>query len=122
MRTPGRARGSVTSTLWSSAGVDQRFRTRPSAKLPLEDATVEGDRDHLILAVDALIENAVDHTEMGGRIDLSGQAEGSTVILVVADSGPGISEAGLDWIFDRFAPVDPHRNGEAGGFGLGSPS
>src|SRR5439155_141761 len=30
----------------------------------LDDATVEADRDHLILAVDALLENAVDHTEV----------------------------------------------------------
>ena len=37
----------------------------------LAEASVQADRDRLTLALDALIENAVDHTEPDGRIELS---------------------------------------------------
>jgi two-component system, OmpR family, sensor kinase len=83
------------------------------------DATVLGDRDHLALALDALIENAMAHTDVDGRIELSARLEGASVVLGVADSGDGIPAAELKRIFDRFARVDPHRNRTAGGAGLG---
>lgn len=83
------------------------------------EATVLGDRDQLALALDALIENAVAHTGVDGRIELRARLEGATVVLGVADSGCGIPAAELRRIFDRFARVDPHRNRKAGGVGLG---
>ncbi len=83
------------------------------------EATVLGDRDRLALALDALIENAVAHTDVDGRIELSTRLEGGAVVLGVADSGCGIPAAELDRIFDQFARVDPHRNRKAGGVGLG---
>jgi signal transduction histidine kinase len=77
------------------------------------EATVLGDRDRLALALDALIENAVAHTDVDGRIELSTRLEGGAVVLGVADSGCGIPAAELDRIFDQFARVDPHRNRKA---------
>ncbi|MGH2393205.1 MAG: sensor histidine kinase [Candidatus Limnocylindria bacterium] len=85
----------------------------------VDEATVLGDRDRLALALDALIENAVAHTEIDDRIELSARLEGATVVLAVADSGCGIPAADLGRIFDRFARVDLHRSREAGGAGLG---
>src|SRR5438093_4073469 len=85
----------------------------------LEEAAVEADRDRLTTALDALIENAVDHTKDGDRIELSVRREGPNVVLTVGDSGPGIPATEVGRIFDRFARVDPHRNREVGGFGLG---
>ena len=98
-----------------------RWRQTPrrwSERLGAE-ATVLGDRDRLALALDALIENAVAHTDVDGRIELSTRLEGTSVVLGVADSGSGIPAAELGRIFDRFARVDPHRNRKAGGVGLG---
>ena len=83
------------------------------------EASVLGDRDHLALAVDALIENAVAHTDVDGCIELSTRLEGGAVVLGVADSGCGIPATELERIFDRFARVDAHRNRTAGGVGLG---
>jgi signal transduction histidine kinase len=85
----------------------------------LVDASVEGDHDRLAMALDALIENAVGHTDVDGVIELSAHPEGPNVVIAVADSGPGIAEADLERIFDRFARADSHRSREAGGFGLG---
>jgi len=85
----------------------------------VDEATVPADRDRLALALDALLENAVAHTDADGRIAVSARREGAAVVLGVADSGCGIPAAELERIFDRFARVDPHRNRAAGGVGLG---
>jgi signal transduction histidine kinase len=83
------------------------------------EATVQGDRDSLVLALDALIENAVDHTEPGGRIDLAVRHEGASAVVAVADSGSGIPAGELDRIFDRFSRTHSSQTREDGGFGLG---
>jgi two-component system OmpR family sensor kinase len=85
----------------------------------VDEATVLGDRDRLALAMDALIENAVAHTDVDDRVTVSARLEAATVVLGVADSGCGIPAAQLERIFDRFARVDQHRNRAAGGVGLG---
>jgi len=85
----------------------------------LPEASVQGDEDRLILALDALIENAIDHTEADDTIELSARCEGEKIILAVADSGTGIPAADVGRIFGRFARIDAGRNRETGGFGLG---
>ena len=85
------------------------------------EATVPGDGDRLVVALDALLENAVAHTEPGDRIEVSVRLEGSNAVIAVADSGCGIPAADLDHIFGRFTRAEPYRSREAGGFGLGLP-
>jgi two-component system OmpR family sensor kinase len=85
----------------------------------LPEASVLADADRLTLALDALIENAVDHTEPGGGIELSARADGDSVVLAVADRGSGIPAAEIGRIFGRFTRVDAGRSRQAGGFGLG---
>jgi signal transduction histidine kinase len=83
------------------------------------DAHVQADRDRLTLALDALIENAVDHTEPEDQIELSVRHEGDEIILAVKDSGAGIPAAEIPQIFDRFTRVGSGRSRDTGGFGLG---
>jgi signal transduction histidine kinase len=83
------------------------------------EATVDGDRDRLALALDALMENAIAHTTPDDRIEVSTRLAGSNVVLAVTDSGSGIPAGDLDRIFDRFARANPRVSREAGGFGLG---
>ncbi len=87
----------------------------------LEETWVQGDADRLTLAIDALIENAVDHTEPEDRIELSARLDGDQVVLAVADDGSGIPASEVERIFSRFSRIDAGRNREAGGFGLGLP-
>jgi signal transduction histidine kinase len=86
------------------------------------EATVPGDRDRLAVALDALLENAIAHTDKDDRIELSARVEDGHVILAVADSGCGIPEADLERIFGRFSRATPYRSREVGGFGLGLPT
>jgi signal transduction histidine kinase len=85
----------------------------------LAGASVQGDGDRLTLALDALIENAVDHTEVDGHIELGARCEGENVILAVTDSGSGIPAAEVGRIFGRFSRIDVSRSRTVGGFGLG---
>ncbi len=85
----------------------------------LAEARVQADRDRLTLALDALIENAVDHTDPDGRIELSARRDGAEIIFAVKDSGSGIPAAEIGQIFERFTRVGTGRSRETGGFGLG---
>jgi two-component system OmpR family sensor kinase len=85
----------------------------------LAEARVQADGDRLTLALDALIENAIDHTEPDDQIELSARRDGEKVVLAVTDSGSGIPATEIGRIFGRFTRVDTGRSRETGGFGLG---
>ncbi len=86
------------------------------------DATVQGDRERLAVALDALLENAVAHTEADDLIELSARIEDGSAVFTVTDSGCGIPAEDLERIFGRFARATPYRSREVGGFGLGLPT
>jgi signal transduction histidine kinase len=85
------------------------------------EAVVPGDADRLTVALDALLENAVAHTEPGDRIEVSVRLEDGNAVIAVTDSGCGIPPDDLARIFGRFARAEPYRSRKTGGFGLGLP-
>ncbi len=84
-----------------------------------EEAIVLADEDRLSLALDALIENAVNHTKEEDTIEVAVHRWNRTAVVSVRDTGTGIPAADLDRIFDRFARADPGRSRHTGGAGLG---
>jgi signal transduction histidine kinase len=85
----------------------------------IADVHADADPDRLAVAIDALIENAVNHTRPDESIEMGVRRSGATAVISVRDSGTGISRADLDRIFHRFARADPGRSRNTGGFGLG---
>jgi signal transduction histidine kinase len=85
----------------------------------LDEARISCDPERLALALDALIENAVQHTVVGDTITLSVTRHLGSVAVTVEDSGEGIERSHLNEIFERFARVDPGRSRAQGGMGLG---
>lgn len=81
--------------------------------------SVTADRERVEAALDALIENAVNATEVGDRITLGATAEGSTLVLEVVDDGRGIEGEDLPYVFERFSRREPDRGRRSGGTGLG---
>ncbi|HET6876151.1 MAG TPA: HAMP domain-containing sensor histidine kinase [Jatrophihabitans sp.] len=83
-----------------------------------DEATVLADEDQLILALDAVIENAIKVTDDGAPIELAVVRQNGTAAIEVRDGGPGIAPELLDKLFERFMRGTAHR-GATGGFGLG---
>jgi len=99
----------------------RRWTTTPRRWLlgAAEEATVMADADRLEVALDALVENAVHHTQEQDTIEVAIHRRGAKAVISVRDTGAGIPAADLDHIFDRFARADPGRSRLVGGFGLG---
>lgn len=86
-----------------------------------DNITAPIDADKLERVFFNLISNAIKFTDPGGSVTISiERAEDSQVCITVADTGIGISESRLPYIFDRFYQVDSSstRNYEGSGIGL----
>jgi len=86
---------------------------------PVAQGSLLADDEALRTALDALLENAVKHTESHEAIEVRTRVEAGALILEVLDEGSGIPLDHADRIFNRFARVDDARNRTAGGVGLG---
>ena len=94
----------------------------PSADIgPAADGAnvVLGDRDRLIQLLLILLDNAFDHSPAGTTVTVGVVPSGKSVVLAVADHGPGIAGADRDRIFEPFQRLPGVARDRAGGTGLG---
>jgi two-component system OmpR family sensor kinase len=80
-----------------------------------------GDANRIHQVVANLLANARVHTPVGTQITVEVIHLDKEVQVVVADNGPGLSEANREKIFERFYRVDPSRqrtSTEGSGLGL----
>ena len=80
---------------------------------------MSGDQELLTQAVANLLENALRHTPPGTRINvrLQGHREAG-MVLAVEDDGPGVGEAELPRLTDRFYRGQRSRTAPGNGLGL----
>jgi two-component system sensor histidine kinase ChvG len=98
------------------------FRLREGSRVRLDlqlaeaPLTVEASEDRLTQVFENLLDNALSFSPPGGAVTISAAEEGSEVVTRVADQGPGIPEANLARIFDRFFThrADSNRAGHTG--------
>ena len=69
--------------------------------------------------LDNLVENAKKYTPAEGKIGIGCSIEENSIEIWVEDEGPGVPEADLSRIFERFYRVDKGRSRDTGGTGLG---
>ena len=94
---------------------------RQSVEVRLADdaRTVPGDPTKLHDVLRNLMENASNYSPEGGTIEVTSGRSDSTITITVADRGPGIPDADLARVFERFYRVDRSRARDPGGTGLG---
>ncbi len=63
---------------------------------------IQGDAVSLAMLIRNLIDNAIRYTPQNGTVDVALEVSGQQVVLTVTDSGPGISEADRERLFERF--------------------
>jgi two-component system OmpR family sensor kinase len=85
-----------------------------------EGLSVVADPDRLLQVVSNLVGNALRHGGEGVTVTLAARpGPGATVVIDVADTGPGIPAADVPHVFDRFYRGSAARRGVPGGAGLG---
>ncbi|WP_188068129.1 HAMP domain-containing sensor histidine kinase [Brevibacillus brevis] len=80
---------------------------------------ITGDRQRLAQIVANLLTNACKHTPAGGKVIVTVDKPSTMVRLQVKDSGTGIDQKDLPYVFERFYRGDRSRARERGGAGLG---
>ena len=66
-----------------------------------------------------MIDNAIRHTPDGGSVMITKQMDESGLILSCEDTGSGIPEEDLPFVFERFYKADKARTRGKSGTGLG---
>lgn len=82
---------------------------------PLE---VEGDEGRLLQVLRNLLDNALRHTD-AGSVEVECRRENGWAVVEVRDTGEGIPEADLPYVFERFYRADAARARDTGGTGIG---
>jgi signal transduction histidine kinase len=81
---------------------------------------VEADPDRLKQVLLNLVDNAIKHTPDSGDVRLEAtRSYNGFVRISVSDTGVGIPEADIPYVFERFYRVDKSRSRANGGSGLG---
>jgi PAS domain S-box-containing protein len=82
------------------------------------DWTVLADRRRFVQVVSNLVSNAIKYNQRGGWVRVAARCEGDEVLVLVSDSGPGLSESQQARLFQPFERLDAPR-GTVSGTGLG---
>ena len=86
----------------------------------MDDASqfiVDGDYDLLYQSIYNLFDNAIKFTPENGVIELNIDSLNRTISIT--NSGKGIKDEDIEFIFDRFYKADKSRSKDKSGFGLG---
>ncbi|WP_040413492.1 HAMP domain-containing sensor histidine kinase [Desulfosporosinus sp. OT] len=84
-----------------------------------EKINVMGDPDRLRQLLVILLDNAVKYTPVDGKINVLCRQQRQRVEIIIEDTGIGITEEDLPYIFDRFFRADKSRTRSESGSGLG---
>jgi signal transduction histidine kinase len=96
---------------------DRGIRLRTSVDPELSTVLTDGDKLEKILL--NLLFNALKFTAAGGAVQLSAARENGHMLLTVSDTGIGISEEKLPFVFDRFWQGDTSSQRRYQGVGIG---
>jgi signal transduction histidine kinase len=115
----GDLRDPVRSVVEAQAEMAEQRGVSIVSQVPTNPVMLRFDRERVVQLLTNLVGNALKFTQRGGEVvvSLAGDEEGA--VLEVRDSGPGIPEAELPLVFDRFFRGTNVGEARASGSGLG---
>jgi two-component system sensor histidine kinase BaeS len=111
--TLARAEAQGFAERFAQAGLRLDIGAAPAA------ADVRADPDRMRQVLDNLLENSLRYTAPGGRVCLHAHADGGRLLVHLDDGAPGVPDAALAHLGERFYRVDASRSRAHGGAGLG---
>ena len=84
----------------------------------VEDITYISNHQHMYQLLSNLITNAIKYNVENGSITIEAHQSETNIIIVVSDTGRGISKIDQGRVFERFFRCDQGRDKETGGTGL----
>jgi two-component system OmpR family sensor kinase len=99
-------------------GAGERALTLSIPRAPWPLPAIDGDRDLLVLAVHNLLDNAIKFSRPGDRIEMRAFEDGSSVVVEVADTGPGIPEKDQSLVWEELYRGEGARGIPGSGLGL----
>jgi signal transduction histidine kinase len=81
-------------------------------------APILGSRDLLAQALNNLLDNAIKYTPAGGRIHVRVEQQQESIVLAIADTGPGIAATEREHVLERFVRLESARHTPGAGLGL----
>jgi two-component system sensor histidine kinase SenX3 len=85
----------------------------------LADLQVKGEMDLLASALQNLVRNAIEYTPQYGFVGIEATQDERCLRLVISDSGPGLPESALQWLFEPKFGTVPGERSVLDGRGLG---
>lgn len=80
---------------------------------------IEADKDKVRQVMINIISNALKFTDTGGKVEVLLDEDEKGVTIEVVDTGIGINEEDIPFIFERFYRSDKSRSRKTGGTGIG---
>lgn len=80
---------------------------------------IYGDQDKMSQILNNLLSNSIKYSKEKTKITITCKSDPKTVTISVKDTGIGIKESDLPYIFERFYRADKSRSKNTGGVGIG---
>ncbi|MBP1933506.1 ATP-binding protein [Ammoniphilus resinae] len=103
---------------FSVVGNEQKITVIPEFML-MPEAQFSLDADRIEQVFTNLIDNAIRHTHADGKVFVSTMIKDDQLFIEVRDTGTGIPEEDLPFVFERFYKADKARTRSRSGTGLG---
>jgi signal transduction histidine kinase len=81
--------------------------------------TVVTDKQKLERIISNLVDNAIKYTNNGGITIEIAELEAGDIAVAICDTGPGIPDANVPYLFDEFYQVNNYERDRSKGFGMG---
>lgn len=112
---------SINETIYESISI-----LRKKAESKLQVVNFKSDKEILLMhdknwmseAIANIIKNSIEHTDIGGKIDVTIEETPMSIEIIIKDNGEGIPKNKLKKVFERFYKDENNMNPESVGIGL----